>query len=636
MKYICLLSFLLLAFVGIQAQSDPIKDKVSPGSVWFNTAYPLTLENIDDKILCWMAWEPGNPFHLEQMQRVQKFAQNRFQIQMISSILGDAEKPRSRREIFGIIQLENLIHPLVVCPDYNQFHPSMNGQDFTIRLYTRPGGKTQQVYSGEHAAEQAIEQMKTWLADENMLASLRSWQIKDSVETHYWADANIEFPTNISTLKGAAFFVTESNHHRIHLLSPSGKILSVMGSPIAGFEDGQFLQAQFNYPRGTVYDEVQKQLYVADTYNHRVRACDRQSDLVYTVAGNGNHFNQEIIATEGGYDPMGFPVDVTLDDNILYVLSAEFNQVFKLDPISGVSKEVARMPLTNELNQRIFPQHFDIIGKIGFVNFNDGSIFQLKFDEERTEKDIISQQERSYHYAHGSWFYQPKHDEPRMSSIAIVGKKLIATSYNTNQIWEYKKGNWTILAGDGTTGWKDGVGSESQFFHPADVVLYDNIAYVIDQDNESMRTIGIKKKKVETLPFVATEALMYAGNVVPQGESIVIDDIVLGEGLSVVELTIDPGEFILDNEGQNSVLLIDEAMGEQESESIVDGKFRVKIDPTKLVYGNLQFEMVFSCHHPARPQITLRKAVMVSLTVNVIPGEPNLVEVAFKPHILPY
>jgi DNA-binding beta-propeller fold protein YncE len=525
---------------------------------------------------------------------------------------------------------------LVVSPDFKDFQGSAFDGSFQARIYAASSGKTSHIFNGPNAAKECIEQINQYLGNSEFCKNLRYWQIKDSVETHWWADANIEFPTDISQKKNKSFFITETNHHRIHQIAPTGEILRIIGAPLPGFEDGQFTNARFHYPKGTAYDDSQQLLYVADTYNHRIRACDETSNLVFTIAGNGKRFEQEKTSTDGGYEAFGFPVDVTVDNEILYVLSAEFNQIFKLSSITGAAKEVARLPLQATSGERIFPKHFEIYGKKGYVTFSNGSILELTFDEQKLEKDVISQKEVPYWYAHSTWYYEPKAGEPKISSVCLIGKVLFGCSEWSNEIFSFKKKVRKKIAGTGADGWQDGAGETAIFHSPVDMTFIDNNLYVLDRENEILRSVNSKKKKVQSIPFKASEALLFGGNVVPQGENIVFDDVVVGEGLVEVTFQIDPSEFILNEDGINYVMLIDEAMGEMESEIISDGKMKVKVDPSKLTYGTLQIELIFSCVHPTRPDVVLRKQAMVTAMITVIPGEPKEITLTFKPHILPY
>jgi hypothetical protein len=618
----------------LNAQKKDV-DFISKGSVWFNTPYPITLENIHDKILVICLWDEQNPFSTEGLHRINRSFESKYNVQIISGILGNAQQPRSRREIYSIIQRENITHPFVICPDFKGFKDADSTGQFQVRIYARSGGKCLHQFIGNDAASPAIEKINEMLNEKELVSKLRSWQLKDSVETHCWADANIEFPSDISLHKNKNFFITETNHHRIHYVNADGTIAQIIGAPLPGFTDGQLLNAQFNYPRGTTFDDEQQLLYVADSYNHRIRAIDLQAKLVFTIAGNGSAFSEEVQLTNGGYEAIGFPVDVVMENNNLYFLSAQFNQVFNLNPISGVSVEVARLPLYNEKKQRIYPKHIEVKGLLGFVTFSDGSIFQINFNEERKSKDAITQKEWVYYYGKGFWFYQPQLDDPKISSVALSGKTLIGVSEWSNAIYTFRKGKIKLLTGS-NEGWRDGNAKDAWFHSPVDVVLIDNTAYVVDQDNELLRVVSTKKGNAKTLPFLASDALAFGGNVIPQGENIVFEDVVVGEGPVEVFFEIELGEYEFVEEGVNVVMLIDDAMGTLESEVVTGPIIKAMVDPKDLVYGNLQIEMTYSVRHPLRPEVTLRKQCMVTAMLTVIPGEPTTATVTWKPHLLPF
>lgn len=609
-------------------------DRITKGSVWFNTSYPITLENINDKIVVFMIWDANDPIALEQVHQLMNASKNLFQIQLISAVQAQAGSPQPRREYYSLIQRENLEHPLVVCPDFKDFKAPQFAGPLQVRLYGRPGGQALHIFEGPGIVKDVLQEIQTLSESTELKGKLRYWQMKDSVETHYWADANIEFPTHISTYKSNGYLITETNHHRIHHVSADGKIVKIIGAPQPGFADGNFLSAQFNCPKGTSHDNEQDLIYIADCFNHRIRAVDMASQLVFTVAGNGKDFAELTSATNGGYEAFGFPVDIAIDNNKIFVLSASHNQVFLLDPISGGSREVVRLPLNNKLNQRIFPEQLEIQGKIGFVTMSDGTAWQIEFKEKRKYTDAVTQKEVEYEYG----YCQPVagSESIRWSGMQMAGKKLIGISKEGNSIWEIKKGKLRLIAGGEMEGWKDGKGKEAIFHSPTDFIIYDQFAYVLDQNNESLRSVQLKNGKVTTVPFIATDALAFGGNVVPQGENIVFEDIAVGEGPVEVTFQLDLGEYEFRNDGVNIVMLIDDAMGVMDSEIITDGVMKAKVNPKDLLYGTLQLEMTFSVSHPSRPTVVLRKQCMVTAMLSVIPGEPTNPTLTWKPHILPF
>jgi DNA-binding beta-propeller fold protein YncE len=83
-------------------------------------------------------------------------------------------------------------------------------------------------------------------------------------------------------LAGGVLYVADSYNHKIKRLDPkTGEVRSVFGDGRPGFRDGPAAEAQFSEPGGvTAAGGV---LYVADTNNHAVRVCDLERGVVRTL-----------------------------------------------------------------------------------------------------------------------------------------------------------------------------------------------------------------------------------------------------------------------------------------------------------------------------------------------------------------
>lgn len=81
-------------------------------------------------------------------------------------------------------------------------------------------------------------------------------------------------------------FMTVPTYNMILKLEADGSLISYAGNGTKGFVDGSKEQAQFNVPFGLDFDD-EDNLFVADTYNNRIRRIDGQTGEVTTIAGNG-------------------------------------------------------------------------------------------------------------------------------------------------------------------------------------------------------------------------------------------------------------------------------------------------------------------------------------------------------------
>jgi len=82
-------------------------------------------------------------------------------------------------------------------------------------------------------------------------------------------DAQFKGSLNIAIDGAGTLYVTEKWKHRIHKMTPEGKVSTLAGGR-QGFADDKGENARFNEPHGIAIDAAGK-LYVADTYNHRIR-----------------------------------------------------------------------------------------------------------------------------------------------------------------------------------------------------------------------------------------------------------------------------------------------------------------------------------------------------------------------------
>ncbi|HUO83690.1 MAG TPA: hypothetical protein VM534_01125, partial [Thermoanaerobaculia bacterium] len=112
-------------------------------------------------------------------------------------------------------------------------------------------------------------------------------------------------------LSPAGFDVGPSNRIR-RVDAGSGIISTVAGGAVAPLGDGgPATMATFDHPKGVAVDG-EGNIFVADTYRHRVRKISRGSGFIITVAGNGSYNS----AGDGGpatAASVGFPADVAVD-----------------------------------------------------------------------------------------------------------------------------------------------------------------------------------------------------------------------------------------------------------------------------------------------------------------------------------
>jgi DNA-binding beta-propeller fold protein YncE len=106
------------------------------------------------------------------------------------------------------------------------------------------------------------------------------------------AAASFNTPSALALDRAGNLYVADTGNHRIRKVSPEGLVTTLAGTGEAGYADGAASESRFDAPVGVAVD-ADGQVYVADTYNDRIRLITRDGQ-VRTIAGTG-----EAGATDG-------------------------------------------------------------------------------------------------------------------------------------------------------------------------------------------------------------------------------------------------------------------------------------------------------------------------------------------------
>jgi sugar lactone lactonase YvrE len=145
-------------------------------------------------------------------------------------------------------------------------------------------------------------------------------------------------PDEIVKAPDGSLYFTDPNNHAIRKLTQNGSqftVQTIAGNGVPGFVDGDALAARFNTPTGLAISADGNTLYVADTFNQRVRKIDLLTLRVSTFAGDGS---------TGGTDGPGFlasftqPVGLAVDaSGILYVSEMGPGRIRRIDQTGNVT-----------------------------------------------------------------------------------------------------------------------------------------------------------------------------------------------------------------------------------------------------------------------------------------------------------
>lgn len=146
-------------------------------------------------------------------------------------------------------------------------------------------------------------------------------------------------PFGLDFLDGQVL-LTEFGGHRIVLLDRNGKATVLAGSGKKGFADGAGEKAEFNAPHNLAVAS-DGMIYVADTFNHRVRKVDPKTRMVTTFAGGEKGFAGDGGPAEGARFNETYHVALDANGKNLFVCDLGNRRIRKIDLTTGTIRTVA-------------------------------------------------------------------------------------------------------------------------------------------------------------------------------------------------------------------------------------------------------------------------------------------------------
>jgi len=135
-------------------------------------------------------------------------------------------------------------------------------------------------------------------------------------------------------------FIADTGNHRIRRVDGrTGIITTVAGNGEAGFsgDGGPAVAAALNSPRAVAISG--SSLFIADSSNNRIRRVDLVTGMMTTIAGNGQ---QAYSGDNGaaGAAALNFPLDIQLDVQGRLFIADTFNHRIRV-VVNGIIRTVA-------------------------------------------------------------------------------------------------------------------------------------------------------------------------------------------------------------------------------------------------------------------------------------------------------
>ena len=155
--------------------------------------------------------------------------------------------------------------------------------------------------------------------------------------------AGLSSPDDVAVDALGNVYIADSGNNRIRLVTKStGIVTTVAGTGSAGYggDGGSATSAALSYPRGITLDGSGN-MYIADTYNNRIRVVMKGNGIITTVAGIGSVGR----SGDGGpaalatlYNPRTVAVDTSRN---IYIADSGNNRIRMVTKTTGIITTIA-------------------------------------------------------------------------------------------------------------------------------------------------------------------------------------------------------------------------------------------------------------------------------------------------------
>ncbi len=139
----------------------------------------------------------------------------------------------------------------------------------------------------------------------------------------------LQHPTGLTFYEGLVY-IADSYNHKIKTLDPTtGQVKTLIGTGQPGYSDGSFTQAELFEPEGIVAG--QGRLYIADTNNHLIRVADLATGLLHTLMLRGLERLQPVSRNEARSPDLRFDPLLVMPGQVTFNFDIELPAGYKLN-----------------------------------------------------------------------------------------------------------------------------------------------------------------------------------------------------------------------------------------------------------------------------------------------------------------
>jgi len=420
-----------------------------PGTTWLNVTAPLRLDDLRGRFVLLDFWTFCCINCLQVLPALRRIEESfPDDVVVIGVHTPKFFAEREAENVSAALGRYDIRHPVIHDPNMTLW------REYAVRawptlVFIDPSGYVLGQFAGEPDPDKlhaSIEGLIRQGRDEGVMQP-RSLALVAPDQS----DGALSYPGKIKALPGAGWVIADSGHHQVAVFDEEGRETVRYGSGEAGFADGPAAMARFNAPQGLVADDAR--VYVADTGNHAIRAIDRTTGMVSTIAGTGRRGRPLADAAPAHETALASPWDLEIEGGRLYVANAGTHQLGVLDLAAGTLARLA------------------------------GTGAEALVDGEARDEAVLAQ--------------------PSGLALDPVGRRLAFADSETSSIrlLDLEEGMVSTLVGTGLFdfGHREGPFDGAQFQHPLGVAWASDGLVVADSYNRAVRLLDLEARESRSL-----------------------------------------------------------------------------------------------------------------------------------------
>jgi uncharacterized protein (TIGR03437 family) len=299
--------------------------------------------------------------------------------------------------------------------------------------------------------------------------------------------AQLSGPNNVSVDAQKNIYICDASNARIRKIDAvTGNISTIVGTGVASFggDGGLATAAQVNVPIGAIVDSAGN-LFFSDRSNHRVRRVNASDGIINTIVGSGTAgFNGDGIAALAAR--LNFPTGLALDPaGNLFIGDRDNSRLRRLVVAPAMDAVAPTVAITAPTNNPTYTATSGIINLIGTATDNN-IVSQVRWSNDRGGSGVA--------LGTTAWVITGVTLQAGLNNITItawdatgnMGSAQLAVTYNPTQIILTLAGTSVI----GTTG-DNAAATAARFYFPSAVAVdRQGNAYVCDTQNHRVRKIA--------------------------------------------------------------------------------------------------------------------------------------------------